>query len=519
MLQALRVPDFEVVDYRPPSPQLRRADWRLYGTAACAFAWVLARACIQSITIDEADTYLAFVGRNSPSQWEAAANNHVLNSLLMRLSTALFGLSHLSMRLPALAGAAIYIASALALVLTVACAPTLRWALLTCLVANPFIMDHLVAARGYSLALGFLMACIAIAVAHEAGEEARTTERRCAACSAAAGLSFCANFSFAFAAFAVLLLYAAWLAGSVRGWRARGRLALAAVLPGAALALLIAGSVLLEWAKGGDLVWGAASLAETLRSAGRASLFQPNPFLINPLVHALAVHLSAAMFPALGFAGAIRLGCVASQFRRLRRHGPVAAACIGGGAAALALCLHDALFHMRHILLPLDRTAVFLAPLTFIGVGGLAAVRFGSRADRISRGLCTGVLVVFAAYFLCCLRLTYFRTWQFDADAKNVYSVLAYYNHQQGVTHVSANWRYVAALNYYRAASGRESIDAIPGGPAVVAEYPPDQQAYVLFRPSDQPFIDREGLRVVYSDSDSGVAVALPPPSGSQLLQ
>jgi hypothetical protein len=121
------------------------------------------------------------------------------------------------------------------------------------------------------------------------------------------------------------------------------------------------------------------------------------------------------------------------------------------------------------------------------------------------------MLVAFSVYFLCCLRLTYFRTWQFDADARNVYEVLSYYNHQRGLTEISANWRYVAVLNYYRAASGRESFGEVPGAPAVVAEYPPGKQAYVLYQPSDQPFIERERLRVVYSDGDSGVAIALPP--------
>ena len=43
---------------------------------------------IQSITIDEADTYLVWVARSNPSHWEASSNNHVLNSLLMRLSTS-----------------------------------------------------------------------------------------------------------------------------------------------------------------------------------------------------------------------------------------------------------------------------------------------------------------------------------------------------------------------------------------------------------------------------------------------
>src|SRR5674476_1290617 len=76
-------------------------------TALFALLWAVARACVQSITIDEADTYLVWVARHDPSQWEAASNNHVLNSLLMRLFTSVFGVSHLSVRAPALLGACV----------------------------------------------------------------------------------------------------------------------------------------------------------------------------------------------------------------------------------------------------------------------------------------------------------------------------------------------------------------------------------------------------------------------------
>jgi hypothetical protein len=492
--------EFEVVDCRIAAPPPDRA---LPAAAAAIFAWLVARACLQSITIDEADTYLAFVGRRYPSQWEAAANNHVLNSLLMRLTTALFGVSHLSMRLPALAGAAVYLAAAVVLVRALATDRLLRWATFGCLTLNPFVMDHLVAARGYSLALGFLLAIPALAAMHHSDRP----ERCAAACSAAAALSFCANFSFAIAGAAVLALVTLWLALATPGWTARLRLSLAAILPGALLTLLIAGSVLLEWTKGGDLVWGAASLRESLWSVGRASLFQPNPYLLNPPLYRLAVHSAAVLFPALGVACVLRLATL------LRHRGPsraLALAAISGGAALLALAAHYALFRKLHLLLPLDRTAVFFAPLGFLSVGAMAAVRFGSRAARLSRALTAGVLAAFAVYFVCCLRLSYFRTWQFDADMKHVYAVLSYYNHRRGIAEISANWRYVAALNYYRAASGRESLDEVPPGPAAVAEYPPGQPIYVLYQPSDQPFIDREHLQVVYSDGDSGVAIALP---------
>ena len=109
------------------------------------------------ITIDEADTYLVWVARHDPSQWEAASNNHVLNSLLMRLFTSVFGVSHLSVRAPALLGAALYILAAYLLCRKLTPELRVQWPVFVCLVYNPFVMDYLVAARGYSMALAFLM--------------------------------------------------------------------------------------------------------------------------------------------------------------------------------------------------------------------------------------------------------------------------------------------------------------------------------------------------------------------------
>jgi hypothetical protein len=82
----------------------------MLATAAFAMLWAVARAALQSITIDEAVSYLVFV-RTPDLHWYPAANNHLLNTLLERLSTLLFGLHHLSVRAPALLGAGLYISA------------------------------------------------------------------------------------------------------------------------------------------------------------------------------------------------------------------------------------------------------------------------------------------------------------------------------------------------------------------------------------------------------------------------
>ncbi len=80
------------------------------------------------------------------------------------------------------------------------------------------------------------------------------------------------------------------------------------------------------------------------------------------------------------------------------------------------------------------------------------------------------MLALIACYSIGCLRLTYFKEWKWDADMKNVYSILADDNRTYGVTDVSTNW-HAAALNCYRELSGRETLHPIGGAPARLAGY------------------------------------------------
>ena len=74
---------------------------------AALFAVCVYRAITQSITHDEALTYKFYiVGPISDIFHRFDPCHHFVNTVLIRLSTGLFGVSELSMRLPALAGAA-----------------------------------------------------------------------------------------------------------------------------------------------------------------------------------------------------------------------------------------------------------------------------------------------------------------------------------------------------------------------------------------------------------------------------
>ena len=118
-------------------------------------AWAITRAAVQSITIDEAGTFNQYVNRHLYIWY--GGNNHILNSTLMYGFIRLLGVSHFIVRLPALIGAAFYITAIYRMCRLLGTSLFVQLILFICLVFNPFIFDHLVAARGYGLALGLLM--------------------------------------------------------------------------------------------------------------------------------------------------------------------------------------------------------------------------------------------------------------------------------------------------------------------------------------------------------------------------
>jgi len=259
--------------------------------AAFAFLWLLARACVQSITFDEANIYLQYVAGPLPAHWTPDPGNHVLNTALVKLFTSIFGLSPFTVRIPALIGAAIYIAMSLWLSRLFAPTQVFQVALFICLTYNPFIQDYLVASRGYSLALAFFTAVVAIVIQVCVKREAST--RIVGIASVCAGLSFCSNFSFAFANAAAILSLVCCC------WRlprlSRMHLVAATLLPGIAVTVLICGYTLLHWVPG-EFYWGAKSLKQMGMSVLEPSLHEPNPFLINPLLMG-AFRLVRRLFP------------------------------------------------------------------------------------------------------------------------------------------------------------------------------------------------------------------------------
>ena len=491
-----------------------RDRWLLIALAAFALAWIVLRAINQSVVIDEADSYMMFVASSWPHAlfWPSSAN-HVLHTLLVRFITDIFGLSELTLRTPALIGGLIYINASLWLCWLLTKRVFLQALLFTCLVFNPLVLDLLVAARGYSLAVGFLMAAFCmIAQAMLGNEEPTARSIRVKGIlvpgilsSALVGLSFCANFSFAFVDAITIGVFFVWAARRLR--ESRLMLACACFLPGLLVGSTICGWTVAHWGKG-EIGYGARSLAETWTSLVWASFYGLDVRAVRmfPILASITTKHVLAVLPlvvtALLLADTLLkkfLNCLGgSEKRRIAFAGVLLA------IALLTLAAHLAAFLMIGLPLPRARTALYFVPLAMLILGTLIAVR-----RSLLAWMGVAVLIVHAAYFAGCLRLGYFQEWQWDADTKQIYAELIGLAQRCGPSHYVTEWRYVGALNFYRHRYHSEVLPEFTQAPFNVSAYPTNKDVYVVYEPDAREFIPRHGLKRVYFNSLTDAAIAV----------
>lgn len=207
-------------------------------------AWAVWRASVLSITCDEGTTLRSHV----PATWAeifahscpVGSNNHLLNTVAIKLLLGFLPETELVVRLPALLGFVLYGTALLrGLGLAFRGPRFLLGGIL--LTAHPFVLDMMVLARGYALGLGLLAwAAVLGAESNRAGEGERTAWRPCLA-AALGALAITANLSMLFGACAIgaLTLLAALRRARAEGTRSAWRaLVLATVAQGLAAGLV-----------------------------------------------------------------------------------------------------------------------------------------------------------------------------------------------------------------------------------------------------------------------------------------
>lgn len=528
----------EAAPVPPDSARAPAAPPRRVQHAALAFLTALLavnvyRAATQSIVHDEALTYNWFVAGPPIPPPDMNANNHVLNTQLARRAIALFGPSELSLRLPSLLGGALCFGAFFVLARDVFGSGPWFLLAVALLSLNPFLLDLMCAARGYGLALGFMLwAVVLMARATSARPERSQVTWLWLVASLALGVSVSANLGFVLVDASLAALFVAMvLADSAMApsgsppRRLAPRFAAWFLLPGPLLAAVLCWPQLRAMDRS-QLYAGWDSLGESVGELVASSLFHaasaissasdiaktPEALLGPGTWRAAVVHLAA--YVVLPVASLAAVGAVIALAVEARRRGGFAnlraadrLAVLCAGAGVLTIVLEMALNHWFQVRYPPDRAAIWMVPLWTLAALLLAS-RTGDapagwqRAMRwlgVAGGL--AVLTAYAANF----QVSYFRTWRYDAGTKAFWGRIATAPGAAPLR-VGGHWIFESSVNFYR--------QVAPAGPVLpfqrLANPDPMQFDYFVFNPVDFPGLDVSRLTVVAVEPGSGVMLVTP---------
>ena len=502
-----------------------------------AFGFSLVRASVQSISHDEALTYLWFLQGGPTNLLHYDANNHILFTFLAKPFVKLLGPSELTLRAASLLGAAFYLSFAFLLsrrlfgesFLFVACAAVLA--------LNPLVMDFESAARGYGLGLAFLLGamhflagCVPRGTFDPVAPEWR---RDCATASVLLGLSFAANFTNVIsaasllAAFAVSVLPLAAMRASGNRNLLRG-FVLWAVSPGVVVAAFPTWPYLIQarprnfylgYPRAADSVrdlfnatflyrWTDDVLSSRVLSARGLLPFPPGSWQEH--VSDLGTYVFLPLLALVLLGGAIYSRAdaspreqAASELRRFFCRAFVI--CV-----ALILALHFAV----NLKYPLSRTCLYLVPLGTVSILLLArevSTRFPGGVLRTG-GVLAAILLI--ADFAACLQMRTIRYQAYDARSREAFLSILHHGQSRGLTSArfGGTWWFEPEMGFYRRryrAAWLLPYDIKDRSFEVQTEnsLEPADYDYFLYLPENEPDMSGRTVRTIFHDDKTQLTI------------
>ena len=461
------------------------ARWINYSLALIILCLTIYRAATLALTVDEATTYVGYVHHGWAGIFHGPfdANNHILYSILEKFTRQWFGMSELSLRLPALIGAALFLWSAARL--CSALVPGVWFSLLSFLIVaiNPLTLDLMAAARGYGLALGLL--AFALLTFIEWLEGARWW--KIPLTGLALGLSVAANLMFVFPAIATVCVGLLFIAKRQKYH----------LIP-ATLLLSVLPPVALWWAPfqgyyPDALYFGTKAIYDCIESMElvvfKHDLTRGDPFANWFSMFYLRWWILPFLIPILW--------CWAFVWLRRRATEGLAFMTLISGVACFGMWLAHV---WLGILYPQERTGlafIFLFLFTWT-----AAIGVWWHANRFTRWVLAFPSLLLALVFLFQFAgqfdPRYFGSWRLNWKMNEVMSRLRPV-HGRLRTH----WIYQSSAEYYRL---RWKIDLQP----IEREadtFPLQDAGYFLLTLETPEQITATGLRVLYRDEETGTTL------------
>lgn len=460
----------------------------------CLWAVCIYKAATVAISADEAYTYNRSVSEPIPRLWDTFdANDHVLHTLLCKVTVGLFGICELSLRMPALAGGL--------LLLWVLRRLTFWWfgegwrgaGVFTAIAMNPFLLDYASMARGYGMALAlWLVAWDQLQRHHEKPH----TRGRLWIAGVALALSVAANLTFALPGVALLAVYTALhMGGPLRRkeWsRVRARFewfADCVIVPGfvVAMAILV---IPLQPMQRSDFYVGSTNLYDAAVNLLYAQLWRPKNLFEGSGVHfqmeAVIVNLATPLVLAV-----LAIGMGACLWQAPERWRWL-------GWTAFAITAMLALFsYGLGMPFPYRRTGLYLVPLlTWLAAAALS---------RLPRPAMASVGMLWIAWLSANWDLRYYDEWIMDAGNRDIMQYVRRLIPAEGTKRLGATFPLDHGLRFYKNIWHLDWLDIPKGNKAADGTF----DIHVIGE-EEQPVIANRGLITRYQHALSKVSVAVP---------
>lgn len=389
--------------------------------------YVILRSYFLVITFDEALTYLDYVTKSYIAIFteESIANNHFLNTVLIKFFVDRFGVSEFVLRIPALIGAAIYLTTAY-YISKLLFKNIYFLASVLLLITSPLIMDFLPIARGYSLALGFFMVALYYFLKEEHAEIVILM----------ATLSVLSVLSFLYVYAALLLLLVVRELILIR-FDVKSLIVKVVLPSGISLSFLyltLFGQVT-AMQKGDQFYFGGTVgfWQDTIWSIINYNLYE-NKYLSVELFQAIVILTIAILLLLIAY------GTREKQLMTI---------C----SLIFLLIMLINIHHLMGTRFILDRAAIFFVPLFAIMIIHLwnDSTVIAPKYSRIINTFFIVILIIFSFNFLQSINLTHTLQWKFEADLDDVINeIRADETNSSDQKSIGATWYYYTGINFYR---------------------------------------------------------------------
>ena len=411
------------------------------------FLYVAARAVLVPFTHDESFSYLSFAGRSFTAIFSLdgieLANNHLLNSILARVTSLAFGPSEWALRLPNVLAFALYLWASAALSRRAA-SPWIAGCAFVLLSTNPFLLELFGLQRGYGLAVAFFAASIHFALRIE--ETPARSPLWVLLATGCGALAVLANL--------VLVLPVAFLliVAFVRRFPPTRSELLAFAGPPAIAAAALARRVLVMRESGQFYAGGRTGFwPDTVNSLVESSL-------APGLRHGLTAKAAQA-----AVAACMVLALATAAFPPAGKRSRLTA--ISLAVALLASVASVAQHSLLGVPFLAGRMAVFFVPLLALVVAGASSALVAAHRPLLRRAgyaLASSLAVAGLANLLASANLERTTDWGYDSDSRRVVSDLTILHERRaGRMHVGGSWIFEPSLNFYRVTKGLAWLDPV----------------------------------------------------------